>query len=427
MPGRLLRFLWVFVLLFVSPFRADGTVWRIALRNVWRNPRRTGVVVSAVAVGIAGVVLTMAINYGMIYQMVENAIETELGHVQVHAAGFDQNPEIAVRLEGGGADVVDAMSGIPGVTAWARRVRGEGFLMSPRSSAGVRVVGVEPEREAGVSVIADSTRSGAYLDGVKRRILIGEKLARSLEVGVGDKVVLSVQDLAGDITGEALRVGGLYKTANGTLDGSTIFMRLDEGQALYGLGGAVSEVVAVVDGNERVDAVRDELAARLPGVEVRTWEELRPVLLYMVDVFDQQAIWVYVAVFVAMAFGIANVLMMAVYERIREIGIMMAVGMRADDLVAMVLIESMAVTALGLFLGFLGAVAGVWALQDGIDLSAFARGLESFGVGTRLVPVLRWDDFTIPMIVAMVTALIASLWPAVRAVSFRPAEAVRKI
>jgi ABC-type lipoprotein release transport system permease subunit len=204
-------------------------------------------------------------------------------------------------------------------------------------------------------------------------------------------------------------------------------MRLDEGQALYGLWGAVSEVVAVVDGNERVDAVRDELAARLPGVEVRTWEELRPVLLYMVDVFDQQAIWVYVAVFVAMAFGIANVLMMAVYERIREIGIMMAVGMRADDLVAMVLIESMAVTALGLFLGFLGAVAGVWALQDGIDLSAFARGLESFGVGTRLVPVLRWDDFTIPMIVAMVTALIASLWPAVRAVSFRPAEAVRKI
>ncbi len=401
-------------------------IWRMAWRNAWRNPRRTSVVVTAVAVGIAGVVLTMAVNYGMVVQMVETAISTELGHLQIHAAGFDQNPELAVRLEDGGREGVEALAALDGVAAWARRVRAEGLITSPRSSAGVRVVGIEPEREAEVSIISRSVREGRYLDAVKRRVLVGEKLARRLEVDVGDKVVLSVQDLAGDLGAEALRVAGIFKTPMGELDGGTVFVRIDEGQALFGLGRAVSEIVIVADDRGRVPALREALAARLPGAEVRSWDELRPVLVYLVQLFDQQALWVYVAVFVAMAFGIANVLLMAVYERIREIGILMAVGMNRGRLVAMIVAESFFVTLLGLALGFVAAVAGVWALQDGIDLSFFAEGLSAFGVGTRLVPVLRWADFTVPMAVALVTALVASAWPALHAVRFRPAEAVRR-
>ncbi len=402
-------------------------IWRMAWRNAWRNPRRTAVVVTAVAVGIAGVVLTMAVNYGMVVQMMETAISTELGHLQIHAAGFDQNPELAVRLEDGGDAGAEALAGLGGVAAWARRVRAEGLITSPRSSAGVRVVGIEPEREAEVSIIARSVREGRYLDGVPRRVLVGEKLARRLEVGVGDKVVLSVQDLAGDLGAEALRVAGIFKTPMGELDGGTVFVRIDEGQALFGLGRAVSEIVVVAHDRARVPALREALAARLPGAEVRSWKELRPVLVYLVKLFDQMALWLYVAAFVAMAFGIANVLLMAVYDRIREIGIMMAVGMKGGRLVLMIVVESLFVTLLGLALGFAGAVAGVWALQDGIDLSFFAEGLSAFGVGTRLVPVLRWADFTVPMAVALVTALVASAWPALHAVRFRPAEAVRRV
>jgi ABC-type lipoprotein release transport system permease subunit len=405
-------------------------IWRMAWRNAWRNPRRTAVVVTAVAVGIAGVVLTMAVNYGMVVQMMETAISTELGHLQIHAAGFDQNPELAVRLEDGGSAAAEALAALGGVAAWARRVRAEGLITSPRSSAGVRVVGIEPEREAEVSIVARSIRQGRYLggvNGVKRRVLIGEKLARRLEVDVGDKVVLSVQDLAGDLGAEALRVAGIFKTPMGELDGGTVFVRIDEGQALFGLGRAVSEIVVVAHDRAHVPALREMLAARLPGAEVRSWKELRPVLVYLVKLFDQMALWVYVAAFVAMAFGIANVLLMAVYERIREIGIMMAVGMKGRRLVLMIVVESLFVTLLGLALGFAGAVAGVWALQDGIDLSFFAEGLSAFGVGTRLVPVLRWADFTVPMAVALVTALVASAWPALHAVRFRPAEAVRRV
>jgi ABC-type lipoprotein release transport system permease subunit len=398
---------------------------RLAWRNVWRNPRRTGVVVCAVAVGIAGVLLSMSVNYGMVVGLVETAIATELGHLQIHGRGFDQNPELRIRLEDGGRRGLAAIAGLEEVKAWTRRVRGEGLLTSPRASAGVSVVGIEPEREAEVSLVARSITQGSYLDG-RRRVLIGEELARRLEVGVGDKLVLSVQDLHGDLTGEALRVGGLFRSPSLDLDRGSVFVRIGEAQALLGLGEAVSEIVVIATGRRAIPPIREALARALPSAEVRTWEELRPLLVYMVDMFDQMAVYVYVAVFVAMAFGIANVLMMAVYERRREIGILMAVGMGRGRVVVMIVTESALVTLLGLAIGFAVTIATLAALQDGIDLSYFAEGLTAYGFGTRIVPALRVDDFMVPTAVAVATALLASAWPALRAVGFRPAEAVRQ-
>ena len=400
---------------------------RLAWRNLWRNPRRTTVVVTAVAVGIAGVVFSMAINFGMVVQMVDKAIEIDLGHIQIHAAGFDENPELRVRLKDGGRGSERVLADLAGVAAYARRVRGEGLISSPRASAGVSVVGVEPRREAAITSIADSMTAGSYLNGDKRRVLLGEELARRLKVGVGDKVVLSVQDLSGDLAGEALRVGGLFRTVSTELDRSTIFVRIEEGQALLGFDEAVTEVVVLTEGRSRIPAVRAALEDRLEEVEVRTWEELRPILVYLVETFDQQAIAVYVAVFVAMAFGIANVMLMTIFERVREIGILTAVGMGRGRLVAMIVLESQLVTLAGLSLGYAIAFVGVELMSDGLDLSAFAEGLGSFGVGTRIIPVVRAMDIVIPTAVAIATALLSSLWPALRAVRLKPAEAVRHV
>ena len=369
----------------------------------------------------------MAINFGMVVQMVDKAIEIDLGHIQIHAAGFDENPELRVRLKDGGRGSERVLADLAGVAAYARRVRGEGLISSPRASAGVSVVGVEPRREAAITSIADSMTAGSYLNGDKRRVLLGEELARRLKVGVGDKVVLSVQDLSGDLAGEALRVGGLFRTVSTELDRSTIFVRIEEGQALLGFDEAVTEVVVLTEGRSRIPAVRAALEDRLEEVEVRTWEELRPILVYLVETFDQQAIAVYVAVFVAMAFGIANVMLMTIFERVREIGILTAVGMGRGRLVAMIVLESQLVTLAGLSLGYAIAFVGVELMSDGLDLSAFAEGLGSFGVGTRIIPVVRAMDIVIPTAVAITTPLVSSLWPALRAVRLKPAEAVRHV
>ena len=140
---------------------------------------------------------------------------------------------------------------------------------------------------------------------------------------------------------------------------------------------------------------------------------------------DRVAWGLYVTIFIAMAFGIANVLLMAIFERIREIGILLAVGLSRSRLVAMVIAESLFVTFLGLIIGFGFAGLFLFLLSDGIDLSAWAEGMNAYGMGTRIVPVLGLEDFTIPTAVALVTALLASAWPAIRAARLRPAEAVR--
>jgi ABC-type lipoprotein release transport system permease subunit len=401
---------------------------RIAWRNVWRNVRRTAIVVTAIAVGIGGAVLTMAINYGMVVQMVETAIATDLGHLRIHAEDWSDDPGIERRLPDGGARAAQVLSGREGVAAWAPRLRGQALVFSPRASAGVALVGVDPEREPEVTVVADSLVRGDYVGTEPRRVLMGGSLARRLHVDVGDKVVVSVQDVEGNLTGEAFRMGGIFRTASRDFDDGTLFLALEETQALFGVGDGVTGVVVRATDRSRVPALRDAVAAALgEGVEVRSWDQTQPLLRYMVDLFDQVGWVVYAAVFVAMAFGIANVMLMAVHERIREIGILTAIGMKPARLVWMVSLESLLVTALGLAAGLVLALASVAALQDGIDLSRWAEGLEAYGIGTRIVPTLRRSDLTVPAITAAVTAVLASLWPAVRAARFRPAEAVRRI
>ncbi|MFP8878020.1 MAG: FtsX-like permease family protein [Myxococcota bacterium] len=400
---------------------------RMAWRNVWRNPRRSAVVVTAVAVGIGGALIAMSFNYGMIVQMVDTAIGTELGHIQIHARGYDANPELRVRMRDGGERSGQILGLNRGVLAFSRRVRGEGLVTSAQASVGVRVVGVEPESESNISIVSSSITAGSYLDGTKRRVIIGERLAQRLHVEVGDKIVLSVTDMAGDITGAGVRVGGIFHTPSAVLDSGTLFLPLAESQALLGLGDAISEIVIVGKNSSSVDRLHDSLVASLDELEVRSWKQLQPGLDNMVTIFDQMGLFIYGAVFVAMLFGIANVLLMTIYERVREIGILMAIGMPRSRLAMSIVFESLIVTLVGLAIGFAIALVFFLLLRDGIELSSFAAGLEEFGIGQRIRPVLRSSDFGFPTLVAFLTAAIASAWPAYRATRFRPAEAVRHV
>ncbi|MDE0884757.1 MAG: FtsX-like permease family protein [Myxococcota bacterium] len=400
------------------------SVIRLAWRNVGRNPRRTGIVVTAVAVGLSGTLLSMSILSGMMFQIVDNAIKTDLGHLQIHAQGFNKDPEIGLLLENNGAPEIQAIQAEAGIQNWAPRIRGEGLVTSPSASVGVRVIGVDPEAEAQVSMVADSIVEGGYFDQ-KKRVVLGEGLARRLGAELGDKIVLSAQDLSGDMTGTALRVGGIFRTPSAELDRSTVFLELASAANLFAMGDGISEIVIVGRSRDAILGTQERLSAALPSREIQRWDELQPLLASILSVMDQMAAGLYLIIFVAMSFGIANVLLMAIYERIREIGILLAVGLSRTRLVAMVICESLFVTLLGLVAGFLLALLILYTLSGGIDMSLWAESLASFGMGTRIFPVLTLEDFTIPTTVALLTALLASAWPALRAVRLRPAEAVR--
>jgi len=398
----------------------------MAWRNIWRNPRRTAVVLTAISVGIAGCVVAMAINLGMVAGMVDTAIRGGLAHLQIHDAGWDENPELEIRLMDGGAAVARALDSIPEVEFWAPRLRAEGLAASARASVGVAIAGVDPVREAGVSIAADSISSGVWL-GEKRRVVLGHKLARRLDAEVGSKIVLSVQDLKGELTGQAFRIAGLIRAGSRELDDGVVFMRLEDAQNLVGLGHAISEIAVVTSDRTQVGEIRRKLEATLgDGPEVRTWEQLEPLLVYMVDSFDSMAWIIYAAVFIAMAFGIANVLLMAVFERTREIGMMRAIGMSRARVVGMVVLESGFVTLLGLMLGVLLAFFGLWMIGDGIDISRWAGEIDAYGIETVLRPTLRPRDLVTPLVVGSITAILSSLWPAIRAGRAKPADALRQ-
>jgi ABC-type lipoprotein release transport system permease subunit len=237
-----------------------------------------------------------------------------------------------------------------------------------------------------------------------------------------------VQDLAGELTGQAFRVGGVMNAATRELDDGIVLLRLDEAQQLLGMGAAISEVVVVTADRERAQAIQQQLQSRIgAGPEVRTWEQLEPLLVYMVDSFDSMSWIIYAAVFIAMAFGIANVLLMAVFERTREIGMMRAIGMSRGRVVGMVVFESAFVTMLGLALGVVMALLGIWALADGIDISRWAASIGAYGVETVIKPAFRLHDLSNPLVIGAITALLSSLWPAWRAARASPADALRHI
>lgn len=399
---------------------------RMAWRNLWRNPRRTIVVLTAITVGISGCVLAMAVNLGMVAGMVDTAIRSGLGHIQIHAAGWDANPELKVRLIDGGHATLQSLDRIAEIERWAPRLRAQGLVASPRASVGVAIVGVDPEREPGVSIAAESIAEGSWL-GEPRQLVMGNKLADRLDAKIGSKLVVSVQDLAGELTGRAFRVVGLMRAGSRDLDDGVVFIRIDDAQALLGMGNAISEIVLVTADRDRVGVIQQKLQSQLgAGPEVRTWEQLEPLLVYMVDSFDSMAWVIYAAVFIAMAFGIANVLLMAVFERTREIGMMRAIGMSRGRVVGMVVLESGFVTTLGLALGLGAAAIGVWLLEDGIDITRWAGSIDAYGIDSVLKPVMRPGDLVPPILIGGVTAVLSSFWPALRAARAKPADALRQ-
>jgi ABC-type lipoprotein release transport system permease subunit len=409
---------------------------RLAWRNLWRGWRRSLIVLCAFTVGIAASLLLVAWTRGMGFQMADTAIRTRLAHIAVHARGYDADPDPSRALPDGGAAVLAAAEARYGVRA-APRLAGDGLVQSARSSLRANVLGVDPLREPGVSVVPASLVEGEWLparpptSGSRRLrpVVIGQAMAERLRLGVGDKLVLHVP---GETGLGAFRVLGLYATASSEFDKAHAYLSLADAQRLLGVGDGVTEVALALDDPDDAVALQRELSNALAArasagpVEVLRWEERAPQLAALRDLIGSTAWIFYAAVFVAMAFGIANVLLMSVLERTREFGVLRSIGLGARRLVALVLVESLLLSLLGVLAGLgLGVPFVLWLGVVGLDLSMFAEGLRSYGVGAVMYPAIGSEDLVSPVLLAVGTAFVAALWPAVKVARLRPAEALR--
>ncbi len=406
---------------------------KLAWRNIWRNRRRSILVMSSIIAGLVAVVLYDALSVGMIHQMLNNQIGAHISHIQIHKNGFNDNKLLRHTVPEP-EKVAEVLAHTPEVLAFSPRVISFGILSSATSSGGVQIAGVDAEREPRITTIKQSLREGRYLSGKPHEILIGQRLAENLGVGVGDKVVAMGSRLDGRIGSEMFRVVGIFATFSSEFDKTSVYISIDSARKMLGLGARLSEFALITRDVTQVDRVKRKLAAALndraadPPYEVLTYRELLPLLVMQVDVYQQSIIIFYGIVALAMAFGIINTMLMSVLERIQEFGVLMAIGMKNRRLFAMVLLEAFFLGAGGTLIGVVLSYLFYLPLaKTGLDLSAFSEGLSAFGTGTIIYPVLTLAGMLNALLVVPVVAVLGAIYPAVKAVRLEPIEAIRHV
>jgi ABC-type lipoprotein release transport system permease subunit len=401
---------------------------QLAWRNIWRNPRRTVVILTAVVIGAWSMIFLAGLMRGIVDGMIQNGISTLTGHIQIHQRDYPADPVVDHRIADS-QSLLNLLAGnLPAGSQWSVRARVNAVAGNARHSAGVTLVGIDPDREAKVSFIGTSVTRGAYLQpDDPSGILIGRALADRFQTRLGRKIIITSQDTHGDIASRAFRIAGIFEAEMESTEKHFVFVNLAAAQKMLKMGPAVSEVAVLLPRHGMAQTTAGKLQRILESDKllVRTWQQTLPLLTAMLELYDNFIFIWFVVVFVAMGFGLVNTTLMAVFERMREIGVLKALGMRPGRIILTIETETFIILIFGLLTGDVLGLLSCWALSfNGIDLSALAQGVEYAGMARIIYPVLQFQDMINANLVVLGLGLLVSLYPAVKAARFRPVEAL---
>ena len=400
---------------------------KLAWRNLLRNKRRTIIAGTAIGMGLAALVFTDALMIGMNNHLVHSGTASFMGEAQIHREGYRKTLDIDLTindLDG----VVSTLEASPIVERFTSRVRSFAMIASPANNEGVALFGIHPQTERYMSQIDDVIVQGEYFAGGDRDIVIGSKLAELLEVGLGDRVVVTVaQAHTGDLSQELFRVSGIYHFNINELDRSMAFIPLSKAQKLLALDGSVHEIAfkftdAKLAMNKHLPLWK-ELSQG--GNEAVGWPTLLPQLSAAMDLTNFSLLIVALVLFAVVSLGIVNTLFMSLYERMFEFGVLRAIGTHPWGIFRLVLGEAGALSVVSILLGMIiSAVILAFVSRSGIDYT----GIEYAGVTftENIYPVVRVMQFIkYPLWVFLITTVVG-LYPATYAARLTPARAMRK-
>lgn len=401
---------------------------KIAWRNIWRNRKRSLVLILSIVMGIWAGAFIMAFYWGMTKNQVEDSIQQNLSHIQLHHPDFknDYDPSFHITES---ADLEAKLSADSRVKAYSARAMSVAMAASANKSTGVTIFGIDPDEEDRVTGLKEKLIDGDYFEeGKRNQVIIGNKLAEELRIDVRKKIICTFQDTAGHITSVAARVAGIYKTRHARLEEGYMYMLRDDLAQLQGDAGLVHEVAVLLKDDEDVETVASELKAAFPELDTQDWKDLSPELRMMSESFNQYMYIIIGIILLALLFGIINTMLMAVLERVRELGVLMSVGLNKTRVFFMIMLETVFISLIGGPLGlFLAWLTVQLTHRNGIDLGAFAEGLEQYGYSNWVYPELGFGSYIDILIMVVVAAMIASIFPAMRALRLKPVEAIRKI
>ena len=399
----------------------------LAWRNLWRNYRRTLIILTTITLGVWSMIFMSALMRGMVDEIVRNGLQTLPGEVQIHAPTYRRDPSVVNSMAMPDGDLLRALGESP-IVAWTARVRVPAVISSERDSRGVVLLGVDPWAEIALGSAPDNLIEGRFLQSVDDKgVVIGANLAKRLETSLGKRIVLMSQNPENDIADRGARIVGIYKARLPGTEDIFVYAGRAVTQKMLNMGERVSELAATADDYRGVQSWYPAiLKAAGDELEVLPWTQLDTFLSSMLAVQDGFALVFMVVVFLALSFGLVNTLVMAVFERVREIGLMLALGMRPTLILGQVLLESLYLLGIGLAVGNITAYFSIRALEGGIDISSVAQGMEMMSMSPVLYPALRFSDMLMSTAVVIVLGLAASLLPAWKASRLDPVKALTK-
>ena len=408
---------------------------QIAWRNLWRNPRRTAIILTAVVIGICSMVVLSALMRGMTEGMVENAVDNLVGHIRIQDPGYKIDPSIVNRIARPEKVLEKIKPQLPKGSRIVTRIKVDGLLSTSREHLGVMIVGIVPGDEKNVSFISRSVTNGRMIEeGEANGVLIGRAMADRIGAEVGRKIVLMSQNSEFENVSKAYRVRGIYRTELASTEKLFAFVPLSVLQDMLGVEKGVTEIAISIENEDRiaahdfntiVSALNDHLVEE--GLSVQSWREVLPAMSAYLEMFNGYMLIWFVVVFVAMGFGLVNTMLMAVYERMREFGLQRAIGMRSSRILRMVMVETFLLLVIGGVIANGCAFLILTIMSSGIDLSIFAQGAEMWGMSRIIIPaVAAWDVYAANGVV-LVLGLLVGIYPARKAARFTPVETMRHL
>lgn len=403
------------------------TILKIAWRNIWRTPMRSLIVIGSIVMGIWAGIFVVAFSYGLNKQRTESSIKNSISHIQIHHPEYQKEYDSKFYL-GEPDQLNNVLESDKSIESYAFRTLLNGMVSSPIKSNGVRIIGVNKNQEKELTNIYSGLVKGTYFENKRRNpILIGEALAEKLKVKLQSKVVLTFQDTENTIISGAFRVCGIYKTQYSKYDQGTVFI---ENKDLHRLLKSENfhQVALLCNSIDQVDSTYNNLKTNLPEYEVKDWKSIAPELAYADKIMESWLFLIMIIIMLALIFGIINTMLMAVFERRKELGMLMAIGMNRSKIFLLILIETLFLSLIGAPTGLvLGALTIKITSETGINLAFISKGLENVGLGSVIYPQIESYFYLFITVMVFLFTLIAAIYPSRKALMLKPTEAIRTI
>jgi len=401
---------------------------KIALASLFRRRSRTFSVVLMISVSLWGLLFMEGLYEGMMEQMIRNAIRSDCGEISIFAKGYRQEKDIKNLITKPG-EVEEYLRSDLEVRSYVKRLEHQGLAATAHYSRGVSFLAIESKAEQRQGRLQEYMVAGDFTFGSNGKgLILGAELAEKLKVEMGRKVIVSAQATDDEIASMALKVSGIIRTNNMALDDGAVFVDLTTFSRLLQVGGAVSRFALFSENPENLETVQARLRARFPDLEVFRWDELYPALMQSRVMMKWFNLVTAFLVFSAAAIGIIGVMLVSVLERIREFGIMTAVGTEFRQIAGVVLVESLLIGLAGYIGGSLLGWATLYHFKvKGLDLTTFSEAFNAFGMDAVTYAIIRPGYFITPFAAILIAAICSALLPLRILYKAKPIKAIGEI